>query len=183
VAAADDSRIDRAEIAADLEWARVEFHRLLAEAERDDTWNRPTRGTRWTNEQLLFHMVFGYMIVQRLLVLVRVFSRLPDPVSRGFARVLNAGTTPFHAINYYGSCGAALVYNRRRMAAKLDRVIASLKHKLARESEDALHRGMHFPTRWDPFFNDYMILEDVYRYPRKHFDFHARQLTPTSRAD
>ena len=27
-------------------------------------------------------MVFGYMVVQRLLVLVRIFSRLPDPVSR-----------------------------------------------------------------------------------------------------
>ena len=38
------------------------------------------------NEQLLFHMVFGYMVVQRLLVLVRVFSRLPDAVSRVFAR-------------------------------------------------------------------------------------------------
>ena len=36
------------------------------------------RGTRWTSEQLLFHMVFGYMIVQRLLILVKVFSRLPD---------------------------------------------------------------------------------------------------------
>ena len=30
-------------------------------------------------------MVFGYMVVQRLLVLVKVFSRLPDSVSRRFA--------------------------------------------------------------------------------------------------
>ncbi|MGB9223141.1 hypothetical protein [Mycobacterium sp.] len=37
---------------------------------------------------------------------------------------------------------------------------------------------MHFPSRWDPFFNDYMTLEDVYRYPGQHFDFHQRQLTP-----
>ena len=36
---------------------------------------------------------------------------------------------------------------------------------------------MHFPTRWDPFFKDYMTLEDVYRYPGQHFDFHKRQLT------
>ena len=28
-----------------------------------------------------------------------------------------------------------------------------------------------------PFFNDYMTLEDVYRYPGQHFDFHQRQLT------
>jgi hypothetical protein len=175
MAAAADP-IDLAKIAADLERARLEFHRLLAEAERADAWAKPTYETRWTNEQLLFHMVFGYMIVLRLLVLVRVFSRLPDPVSRAYARALDSGTTPFHAINYYGSCAAALVYNRRRMGAKLDRVIALLQRKLARESDAALHRGMHFPPRWDPYFTDYMTLADVYRYPSQHFDFHARQL-------
>src|SRR5258708_35206893 len=47
----------------------------------------------------------------------------------------------------------------------MDRVIAALQRKLAHESEDAFHRGMHFPTRWDPFFKDYMSLEDGYRYP------------------
>lgn len=67
--------------------------------------------------------------------------------------------------------------DRRRMGAKMDRVLAALQRKLARESDDALHRGMHFPTRWDPFFKDYMTLEGVYRYPGKHFDFHKRQLT------
>jgi hypothetical protein len=43
-------------------------------------------------------MVFGYMVVQRLLVLVRVFSRLPDAASRVFARSLNAAITPFNII-------------------------------------------------------------------------------------
>ena len=98
------STIDRAEIAAGLERARTEFHRLLGEAERNDAWTKPTRGTRWTNEQLLFHMVFGYMVVQRLLILVKVFSRLPDSFSRVFARVLNAATRPFDVINYYLVC-------------------------------------------------------------------------------
>jgi hypothetical protein len=175
--------VDRAGIAGELERARVEFHRLLAQAERYDVWARPTHGTRWTNEQLLFHMVFGYMVVQRLLVLVRVFSRLPDSVSRGFARVLDAATAPFDVINYYGSCAAALVYNRHRMGAKMDRVIASLQRKLVRESDSGLCGGMYFPTRWDPFFSEYMTLEDVYRYPGQHFDFHNRQLTLNSRTD
>jgi hypothetical protein len=173
---ADAGPIDRAKVAADLERARVEFHRLLAEAERADAWAKPTFETRWTNEQLLFHMVFGYMIVLRLTILVRAFGRLPDPVSRAYARALDRATTPFHAINYYGSCAAALVYNRRCMGAKLDRVIALLQRKLARESDGAFHRGMHFPQRWDPFFNEYMTLADVYRYPSQHFDYHARQL-------
>ncbi|MGH3675730.1 MAG: DinB family protein [Mycobacterium sp.] len=178
-----DGAVDRTALATDLERARVEFHQLLAEAEGHDAWTKSTRGTRWTNEQLLFHMVFGYMIVQRLLILVRIFDRLPDPVSRVFARVLNATTTPFHTINYCGSCAAALVYNRHRMGTKLDRVIASLQHKLARERDEAFHRGMHYPTRWDPFFNDYMTLEDIYRYPGQHFDFHQRQLTISNAAN
>jgi hypothetical protein len=148
---ADDSAVDRANIAADLERARIEFHRLLAEAERNDAWAKPTRRTRWTNEQLLFHMVFGYMIVQRLLILVKVFSRLPDSVRHRFARLLNAATRPFDLINYYGSCAAAVVYNRRRMGAKMDRVIAALQHKLARESDDALRCGMHSRPDGTPF--------------------------------
>jgi hypothetical protein len=181
--AAVDGTIDREEIAADLERARVELHLLLAEAQHEDAWTKPTRGTRWTNEQLLFHMVFGYMIVQQLLNLVKAFSRLPDAVSRGFARLLNAATRPFDVINYYGSCAGALVYNRHRMRAKMDRVIGSLQRKLDREHEDAFRRGMHFPTRWDQFFKDYMTLEDVYRYPGQHFDFHKHQLTLNSPAD
>ncbi|WP_176560924.1 DinB family protein [Mycobacterium neglectum] len=164
-------------MSADLARARAEFHGLLADAERNGAWHKPTQGTRWNNEQLLLHMVFGYMLVQRLLFLVRLLSRLPEAVSRVFARMLNAATTPFHPINYYGSCAAAFYYNRRRMGAKLDRVIASIDRNLATESADALRRGMHFPTGWDPFFTDYMTLEDVYRYPGKHFNFHARQLT------
>ena len=67
----DRDPIDRAAIVADLERARREFHELLAAAERDQAWGQQTIGTRWTNEQLLFHMVFGYMVVQRLLILVK----------------------------------------------------------------------------------------------------------------
>jgi hypothetical protein len=171
--------IDRAALAADLDRARIEFHRLLDSAGPTD-WSRLSHGTRWTNEELLFPMVFGYMVVQRLLLLVRMFGRLPDPASALFARILDAATTPFDAINYYGSRAAARVYNRRRMGAKLDRVIGALQRRLARESDDDFGRGMHYPTRWDPFFRDYMTLEDVYCYPGQHFDFHSRQLTLTS---
>ena len=125
-------------------------------------------------------MVFGYMVVQRLIVLVRIFSRLPDPVSRTFANILDAATKPFHIVNYYGSRAAALFYNRRRMGAKLDRVIASLERQLAREHDVDLARGMHYPPRWDPFFDDFMTLEYLYLYPGRHFDFHAHQLTLTA---
>jgi DinB family protein len=168
--------VDRAALAADLERARADFHHLVNIAGEDD-WGRPTCGTRWTNEQLLFHMVFGYMIVQRLLILVRVFGRLPDRLSRAFAWMLNAATVPFHVINYRGSCLAASFYNRKRMAAKLDRVIDALQRSLVRESTGAFGRGMHYPINWDPYFRDYMTLGDIYRYPGQHYDHHRRQLT------
>lgn len=110
-------------------------------------------------------MVFGYMVIQRLLVIVRIISRLPGPLSRAFANILDAAAKPFHRINFYGSCAAALVYNRRRMGSKLDRVIGSLQRQLAREDDADFTRGMHYPTHWDPFFEDFMTLEDLYRYP------------------
>ena len=171
-----DQTTDRAALAADLERARADFQHLLAAVE-DDDWNKPTSGTRWTNEQLLFHMLFGYMVVRRLLFLVRIFGRLPDVVSRGFAWLLDLATRPFHVINYYGSCVAALVYNRDRMGKQMNRVIDKLQRKLASENENAFRRGMHYPPRWDPYFRDYMTLADVYGYPGRHYDHHRRQLT------
>ena len=172
----EEQPVDRAEIAADLDRARRTLHDLLDHATAAD-FERRSNGTRWTNEQLLFHMVFGYMVVRRLLVLVRVFSRLPDRVGHGFARALNATTPLFHQINYLGSCAAATVFDRRRMGRHCDRVIAKLQRSLAKESETNLRRSMAFPVRWDPFFDEVMTAEQVYRYPGKHFDFHRDQLT------
>jgi hypothetical protein len=166
---------DRSDLAADLERTRADFHHLLSLVGEDE-WDRPTDGTRWTNEQLLFHMVFGYMVVQRLLILVGLFGQLPDWVSRGYARILNAASTPFHVINYYGTCLAASFYDRNRMSAKMDRTIGGLQRSIARVHDDALQRGMFFPTRWDPYFRDFMSMADVYLYPGQHYDHHRRQL-------
>lgn len=167
---------DRQVVHDELDRVQAEFHRLLAAATPADL-ARPTRGTRWNNEQLLFHMLFGYMIVWALLGLVRLFGRLPDGVSHGYARLLNAATRPFDVVNYLGPCAAVHVYGHRRMGAKFDRVIASLRRRLDRESTGDLTCGMHYPVRWDPFFKNYMTLADIYRYPTQHFDFHRRQLT------
>lgn len=169
--------VDRTALVGELERVRVRLHQLLADAS-DESLRRRSAGTRWTNEQLLFHMVFGCMVVQALLPLVRVVSRLPIGIGRGgFARILDAGTRPFDVVNYYGSCAAALVFNRSRMGAKLDRVVGSLIHRMQRESDEDLRRGMPFPVRWDPFFTGFMTLGELYRYPTQHFDFHEKQLT------
>jgi hypothetical protein len=159
-----------------MEQARLDFQRLVSHATPADL-RRPSDGTRWTNQQLLFHMLFGYLVVRALLVLVGVFSLLPDGASKDFTRILDAAHRPFDLVNYLGSCAGARIIPPRRMIRMLDRVIAALQRRLQREPESALRRGMHYPTTWDPFFTDYMTLADIYRYPTRHFRFHQRQLT------
>jgi hypothetical protein len=118
-------------------------------------------------------MVFGFLIVR----LVRLFSSLPAPARRGFARVQESSRAPFRAVNYLGSCGGALVFNRNRMGWLCDRTIAGLVARLHREPELSLGRGMPFPTSWDPYFSAFMTLEEVYRYPVLNYDHHRAQLT------
>ena len=169
---------DRAAVQAEMESVRLDFHRLVSGATPADL-RRPTNGTRWTNRQLLFHMLFGYLVVRALLILVRVFGVLPDGASKAFATVLDSARRPFHLINYLGSCAGARIIPPRRMTQMLDGVIATLQQHLQRETDSSLRHGMHYPTTWDPFFADYMTLADIYHYPTRHFRFHQHQLTLT----
>ena len=71
------------------------------------------------------------------------------------------------------------------MTAKLDRLLAALHRSVdatTTTTTTSPARGMHYPTRWDPFFTGYMTLADLYRYPTRHYDFHRRQLTLTTPA-
>ncbi len=167
--------MDRAAVSCEMEQALARLHALLATADAEDL-RRGSRGTRWTNEQLLYHMVFGYLIVRTLLPLVRVVSRLPPAVGRGWAALLDSATRPFHVINHWGSVGGARVFDHSRMGPLADRTVAALQRNLAKESEAALRRGMPFPAGWDPYFG-YLTLAEVYRYATRHFEHHRRQLT------
>ena len=54
---------DRRSIHAELERARTDLHHRVASATSADL-RRRTDGTRWTNQQMLWHMAFGYLIVK-----------------------------------------------------------------------------------------------------------------------
>ena len=142
-----------------------------------DDLARASNGTKWTNRELLFHMLFGYLVVRRLLPLVKGLGLLPPPASKPFAAVLDASTKPFHWINYAGSVGGGRVITPERMVRWLDSTTAKIERDLDHQSAASLQRGMHFPTRWDPYFKDFMTLADTYRYPTQHFDHHDRQLS------
>lgn len=60
------------------EWAHVrqDFRQLFAHASTADL-RRPTHGTKWTNRELLFHMLLGYLITRALLPLTRLAGRRP----------------------------------------------------------------------------------------------------------
>ena len=150
--------MERRDITKEMERARADFHQLLDSATSAEL-RAPTHGTKWTNEQLLFHMLFGYLLVRNLLPLVKTLSRLPAGISRGFAAALNAATRPFHQVNFIGSLGGARVLGHERMERLMDHVVASLQRSLSRAREESLDRGMHFPVGWDPYFTDYMTVK------------------------
>jgi hypothetical protein len=64
------------EISAEMRRAREEFHQLVSTASpKPKDLRRRSNGTRWTNRELLFQMVFGYIIVRTLLSLVHTLGR------------------------------------------------------------------------------------------------------------
>jgi DinB superfamily len=168
--------LDRAAVRAEIEQARLDFRQLVHDATPADR-RKPSAGTRWTNQQLLFHMLFGYLIVRALLPLARLFGRLPGRVSVAFAWLLNSARRPFHVINYLGACAGARIIPPARIPGTLDHVAAALQRHLQQETDCDLGRGMHYPTAWDPFFTGYMTLAELYRYPTRHYRHHRQQLT------
>ena len=168
--------VDRESTRSECEQARLTFHDLLDHATVDDL-RRTSDGTRWTNEELLFHMYFGYFIVVRLRLLVLAFGRLPNSASRVFSAGLEAATTPFHYINYLTTVVGARILGPSRLGAAFDHVITRLMRHLDRDSDPDLARGMHYPPSWDPYFKPYMTLADLYHYPSQHFEHHRLQLT------
>jgi hypothetical protein len=166
--------VSRNDIVEELRRVQADFHQLISTT-TPEALRRRSNGTRWSNRQLLFHMVFGYVIVRTLLPLVHALGRLGR--SRGFAATLDAGQRPFHMINYLGSCGGGQLLTPRAQAALLDRTIDALQRKLAAETDASLALSMHFPTTWDPYFTPTMSVLDVYHFATQHYDHHRRQLT------
>lgn len=168
--------MDVTAVSQEMEQARVTFHDLIRDATAADL-RRRSSGTRWTNRQLLFHMVFGYLVVRSLLPLVRAFGRLPISCSRRFSAVLHALRMPYHLVNYAGSYVGGAVLRPQRMARLLDRSVAVLRQRLEGESTTSLAARMAFPVSWDPYFADTMTVLDVYHFGTQHFDHHRQQLT------
>lgn len=141
--------MDVAAVGEEMEQARRVFRELVGRSSAADL-RRRSAGIRWTNRQLLFHMLFGYLVVRTLRPIVRGFGRLPIGCSRAFSAVLHALRRPYHLVNYLGSCAGGALLDPPRMAALLDRTVDALRRDLETETEQALARGMAFRSRGTP---------------------------------
>jgi hypothetical protein len=165
----------REEIHKELETTRARFHSLLASlSERD--FQKQSLNPGWTNGEILAHMTFGFIIVNVLLPMTRLWGRLPRGSSRWFAWLLNALTRPFNWINALGARGQGKMFTRDRIGNIYDRVYLSLVKKINSIRDDEWQRGMYYPAKWDPNFDEFMTLEKLFHYPVKHFNFHLTQI-------
>jgi hypothetical protein len=156
--------------------APADYRTLVSTADSARLRQR-THGTRWTNQEMLFHLLIGYLVVRTLLPMMALISRLPPGFGRGFAATLNAAARPFHLVNYVGSVLGGHALRLPWMARLFGATCAALAAGLQRRSDGDLARAVPFPSRWDPFFTSHMSLLDIYHYPSQHYEFHKRQLT------
>jgi hypothetical protein len=176
----DPASVRRVEIVAELEAARTEFHAMLASLASGD-WDRPSTNPAWTNGQLLVHITFGYLLVLRLWQVMQLFGRLPRSWSRQFARFLDYSTPLYHTINAFLPQLGTRAYGPEALARRYDRIHAGVLRRLSSASEERWRTGMHYPTRWDPRFREFMMFEDIPRWSVLHLRHHRQQLRPSSR--
>ena len=170
----------RAAVAAELEEARREFHEMLASLSPQD-WGRPSGNRAWTNGQLLFHVMFGFLLVPRLWRIMQLFGRLPADWSRTFARVLDYTTPLYNRVNGVLPRLGGRAYDQKSLARAYDRIHAQILRRLSSIRETDWGRVMHYPTRWDPRFSEVMRMGDLPRWAVAHLRHHRTQLRPPGR--
>jgi len=162
-------------IRVELESTRATFHALLDSLSENDLRKR-SRNPSWTNGEILAHMLFGFIILNALLPMARLWGHLPKRVSKNFAGLLNAFTVPFNWINAFGARLQAWVFTYQRIGKLYDRVYFSLVKQIDSIKDDEWEHGMHYPTQWDSNFSDFMTVKKLFHYPIIHFNFHLEQI-------
>jgi len=162
-------------IYGELETTRTKFHILLDSLSAQD-FQRQSLNPGWTNGEILAHMTFGFIIINVLLPMARLWGRLPKASSKPFAWLLNTCTRPFNWFNALGARGQGKVFTHRRIGKIFDSALFSLLKKINSIKDDEWERGMYYPTKWDADFDEFMTLERLFYYPITHFTFHLTQI-------
>lgn len=154
---------------------RNEFHALLQSIAEED-WKKQSHNLGWSNGEIFAHILFGFIILNALLPMARLWGKLPKASSRPFAKFLNFITKPFNWINALGARGQGKVFTYRNVGRFFDNTVSSLISKANGIYIDEWPRGMYYPTKWDPNFSDFMTLEKLFLYPVAHFKLHKDQI-------
>jgi hypothetical protein len=162
-------------IRAELETTHAKFHSLLGSLSEQD-FQRRSLNPGWTNGEILAHMTFGFIIINVLLPMALLWGRLPKGSSKWFAWLLNMFTGLFNWFNALGARGQGKFFTRKRIGKIYDHVYFSLVKKINSIKDDEWERGMYYPTKWDPNFDEFMTLEKLFHYPVTHFNFHLAQI-------
>jgi hypothetical protein len=171
-----DLEARRRQLRADLELARVEFHALI-DSVSEQAWADRSHNPAWTNGQVLFHILLGFILVRPLADLLILFGRLPAGCSKVFAGILNLATPLFNRINAIGPRIGAGWLGRAGIIRRFDQVQGGLLTRVDRFQPRHWNLTMRYPTRWDPpRFRTLMGLEDLFRYPVAHLRHHSVQL-------
>jgi len=169
---ASDKRTD---ILAQLNAAHASFHLLLDSLSEQD-FQKQSLNPGWMNGEIVTHMTFGFIIVNALLPMARLWGRLPTGSSKWFAWLLNAGTRPFNWVNALGARMQGKVFTRARVGKIYDWAYHLLLRKVNRIKDHEWQNGMYYPTQWDANFDEFMTLEKLFHYPVVHFKFHLTQI-------
>jgi hypothetical protein len=162
-----------------LLWIDEDFRRIIGTV-RAAELGAPTRGTRWTNRQLLFHMVLGQNIALSSIPLFGAFSHLPPNASRAWSALLEACARPYNWVNWAGAVAGARVMDAGSMERMMNRTTRMILRWYDRASPEDLGRGMSVPPSWDPYFAEWMDRRDILEWAPRHYRHHRAQLTLTN---
>jgi hypothetical protein len=171
-----NARTIKKAIYKELQATRAKFHLLLDSLSEGD-FQKQSINPGWTNGEILAHMTFGFIVINVLLPMARLWGRLPKGSSRWFAWLLNALTGPFNWFNALGARGQGKVFTHQRVGKIYDRAYFSLLRKIDTIKDDEWEHGMYYPTKWDSNFDKFMTLEKLFHYPIIHFNFHLTQIS------
>lgn len=166
-------------VRVNLLWIAADFRSIIQSA-RADELDLPSRGTRWTNRQLLFHLVLGQNITLSGIPLFGLFSILPAAASRGWSRLLDACAGLYNWVNWAGSAAAGQVLKPEGMLRMMDTTTKIIVNWYDGADQKALSRGMTMPTSWDPYFTPWMDRRAIFEWAPKHYRHHRAQLTLTT---
>jgi hypothetical protein len=158
-----------------LETTRIQFIEI-AENISEEELKRISKNIGWTNNEILAHILFGFIITNVLLPGVIIFGNLPKVLTQPFAMLLNSLTKPFNFINKLGARAQGKVFTEKRLVYLIDKTIKSIENRVKHIKNEDWQKGMYYPNKWDSNFDEFMTLEKLMNYPKNHFEFHKTQL-------